>query len=114
MSTRHDLGLYVLGQCRGGALQDELSDAINACVARSQETGKQSTVTLVVKIKPNGGTGQYHLTDEIKTKLPALDKGASIFFGTPEGNLQREDPAQRKLDLEAVGDDRPQQFEKTA
>jgi hypothetical protein len=112
MSVRSDLFTYVVGQCRGGALQDELSEAINACVTRAQETGKQAVLTLSIKIKPNGGSGQYHLIDEIKSKLPALDKGASIFFGTPDGNLQRTDPNQREMELASVADDRPKTFEK--
>ncbi len=107
MPIRHDLFTYVTNQMRGGLTQDELSEALNECVQRSRDTGKTSTLTLNIKIKPNGSTGQYHLTDTIKIALPSLDKGDSIMFGTPEGNLQREDPAQQSLDLKSVSDDRP-------
>ena len=113
MATRQDLFRYVLDRCRAGGLQEELSEALNQCVTRSQETGKQSEITLKIKIKPNGTTGQYHITDDVRIRLPTLEKGASIFFGTPDGNLQRNDPAQRQLDLESVPNRRPQTFEKT-
>ncbi|RLJ20089.1 hypothetical protein DJ031_06755 [bacterium endosymbiont of Escarpia laminata] len=109
---RQDLFTHVVNNLRYGAAQADLSEALNDCVNRSRETGKQSTLTLTIKIKPNGSTGQYHLSEEVKTKLPNLDKGETIMFGTPEGNLQREDPAQSDLDLQAVPDDRPTDFQK--
>lgn len=110
MPVRQDLFTYVTNQLRGGVAQEELSEALNECVQRSQDTGKVSTLTLTIKIKPNGSTGQYHLADTIKTALPSLDKGETILFGTPEGNLQREDPRQGSLQLRAAKDDRPSEY----
>lgn len=99
MPVRDDLFAHVVNNMRNGGLQAELSEHLNECVLMSQQTGNKSTLTLTIEIKPNGSTGQYHLKDNIKTKLPELSKGASIFFGTPDGNLQRDDPNQRSLDL---------------
>lgn len=110
MTVRQDLFNHVINNMRYGALQDELSEAINECVNRSRETNKQSVLTLVVKIKPNGNTGQYTLADQIKTSLPCLDKGETIMFGTPEGNLQRDDPMQKSLDLKTADDPQPTEF----
>ena len=112
MSVRQDLFTHVINNLRYGAAQEELSEALNNCVNRSRETGKQSVLTLTIKIKPNGSTGQYHLSEEVKSNLPSLDKGETIMFGTPEGNLQREDPAQTSLDLQPVPDDKPTTFHK--
>ncbi len=107
---RHDLFTYTLGTLRGGLAAEELSEHLHAAVQACSETGKQATITLTLTIKPNGSTGQMHLVDKIAGKLPQLDKGSTILFATPEGNLQREDPRQGSFDLRTVADDRPKQF----
>ena len=113
MALRQDLFTSVINEMRYGNTQDELTEALAECVERAQETGKQSELVLSIKIKPNGSSGQYELRDDIKTKLPSLDKGATIMFGTPEGNLQREDPNQKSLDLREVESDQPSTFKET-
>lgn len=100
--ARPDLYVATINQLRYGAAAEELSEKLAECVDRASSTGKTAELTLVIKIKPQGASGQYFLTDEIKQKLPILPKEQSIFFGTPEGNLTREDPRQQKLPLVAV------------
>lgn len=100
--ARPDLYVATINQLRYGAAAEELSEKLAECVDRASSTGKTAELTLVIKIKPQGASGQYFLTDEIKQKLPSLPKEQSIFFGTPEGNLTREDPRQQKLPLVAV------------
>lgn len=100
--ARPDLYVATINQLRYGAATEELSEKLAECVDRASSTGKTAELTLVIKIKPQGASGQYFLTDEIKQKLPSLPKEQSIFFGTPEGNLTREDPRQQKLPLVAV------------
>jgi len=107
---RKDLFVHTLNNARMGLLADEASDALHACVEAARETGKPATLTLTLTLKANGATGQLHLHDQIKTRLPALDKGATILFMTPEGNLQREDPRQLTLAIKPVVDDRPVSF----
>jgi len=99
---RPDLFVSTLNQLRYGAAAEELSEKLAECVDRASSTGKNATLTLVINIKPQGASGQYFLTDEIKQKLPSLPKEQTIFFGTPEGNLTREDPRQQKLPLVSV------------
>lgn len=105
MTHRPDLFVSTLNQLRYGAAADELSEKLAECVDRASSTGKNATLTLVISIKPQGASGQYFLTDEIKQKLPSLPKEQTIFFGTPEGNLTREDPRQQKLPLVSVATD---------
>lgn len=102
---RPDLFVSTLNQLRYGAAAEELSEKLAECVDRASSTGKNATLTLVINIKPQGASGQYFLTDEIKQKLPSLPKEQTIFFGTPEGNLTREDPRQQKLPLVSVAVD---------
>ena len=105
--SRPDLATHVLNNLRYGQTQSEMSEALAEAVERARETGKQATVTLVITIKPQGNSGQYFLTDEVKQKLPSLPKAQTIMFGTPEGNLLRDDPRQQKLPLRDVGDAAP-------
>lgn len=102
MSVRQDLFTHVVNQLNFGATQEELSEKLNECVQRSRETGKSAEITLKITVKPNGSTGQYELRHKIATKIPALDPGATIFFGTPEGNLTRDNPKQEKMDFKTV------------
>lgn len=103
--SRPDLFTATVNILRAGSCQEELSEALSDAVEAARETGKQAIVTLTLKIKPEGRSGQYVVHDDIKRKLPALDKGGTLLFGTPEGNLQRQDPRQTALNLKRVPDE---------
>lgn len=103
MAYRQDLALEVIKQLRGGRTQEELSEGINQLVQECRKTGKKGQITLKIDIKPDkGDSGQYFITDEIKIKEPTFERGQTLMWGTPEGNLQRTDPNQGELDLKAV------------
>ena len=99
-----DLFAYVLSQLRGGRTQEELSETLQEAVNRARDTGRKAVLTFELTISPNGDTGQYNLTDKIKSKLPELARAHSLFYGTPEGRLQRTDPAQAELEFESRGE----------
>lgn len=90
---------------RYGTLNDDLTSALNDLVKICDNTGKAGELTLKLKLKPGKG-GQMEIIDELIVKAPKEEKGTSIFFATPEGNLTREDPRQlnieglRSLDME--------------
>jgi hypothetical protein len=83
-------------EIRYGEFLDEASDKFNALVTAVESTGKAGSMTITIKLKPSAA-GAIELTDEVKAKLPELARGTSLFFGTPEGNLQRNNPKQREL-----------------
>lgn len=102
MSNKHrpDLFVHTVNSLRTGAAEDisqELADTLEAV----NSTQKVGTVTLVLKIKPEGD-GMYSIKEEIKSTQPQLPRGQSIFWGTPEGNLVTSDPAQGDLELKQV------------
>lgn len=108
MPYRQDLFLEVAKQLRAGRTQDELSEALNQLVQDCRNTGKKGVVTLKITVKPDkGDNGQYFLSDEIVVKRPSFERGQTILFGTPDGNLQRTDPNQPELPLRSV--EQPQQ-----
>jgi len=102
MSNKHrpDLFTHTLNSLRTGAAQ-ELSEELTACVDAVRETQKMATLTVVLKIKPEG-EGMYGIEEEIKSKLPQLPRGKTILWGTPEGNLISHDPNQGTLELKQV------------
>jgi len=87
----------VLAAIRYGGLHDELTDQLAALVKACNDTGRKGSLTLTLSLKP-GKAGQIELADDIKVKIPAHEKGQTLLFATPEGNLQREDPRQMSLE----------------
>jgi hypothetical protein len=86
-----------LNAIRYGNLHEELTDKLSELTKACSETGKVGELTLKIKLKP-GKAGQMEILDEIKAKIPEFERGSTILFTTPEGNLQREDPRQMKLE----------------
>lgn len=87
----------LLTALRFGELHEELTDKLNELVTTCTDTGKAGTLTLTLKLKPSKG-GAIEISDDVKTKLPSFEHASTLMFPTPEGNLQREDPRQLKLE----------------
>ena len=86
---------HTLREIRFGECLDELTAELGKLVAAVSNTGKAGSLTLTIKMKPVGAA--IEITDDIKDKVPALSKGTSLFFATPENNLVRNDPRQPDL-----------------
>jgi hypothetical protein len=103
MSYRQDLFAFTLAQLRNGKTQEELSEKLNELVVACRETNQKGELHLTITVRPDkGDSGQYFLRPDIKLKKPEFAAGDTLFWGTPEGNLQRTDPAQGDLDLRIV------------
>lgn len=86
-----------LAQLRFGTLTEDLTAKLHELTQKCTETGRSGEITLKLQLKPGKG-GQIEVFDDIKLKLPKEERGSSIMFATPEGNLQREDPRQMSLE----------------
>lgn len=86
----------VLRDIRFGEAVDELTQQFNNLVIAVESTGKVGEITLHIKLKPSRA-GAIEVFDTIKSKLPAAEKGSSLFFATPEGNLVRNNPRQTEI-----------------
>lgn len=105
MGTRQDLFAYALSQIRNGKTQEELSEKLNELIQSCRDTEQKGSITLTITVRPDkGDSGHYFLRPDIKLKKPELAIGDTVFWGTPEGNLQRTDPAQGTLDLKIVAE----------
>lgn len=103
MAYRSDLFAFTLAQLRGGKTQEELSQELNQLIQDCRATGSKGEIILSITVRPDkGDTGQYFLRPSIKTKSPTFAVGDTLFWGTPEGNLQRHDPAQGELALKVA------------
>lgn len=84
-----------------GHLSRELAEIQQEVVKAVSETNKAGEITIKLTFKPEG-SGQLTIKADVKKKIPQLPRGTSLFFMTPEGNIQREDPRQQKLPLKSV------------
>lgn len=86
-----------LNALRYGKCAEDLAEALSAVVTACGDRGGKGELTLKLSIK-SGKAGQMEIFDDIKMKLPAAERGSTLLFATPEGNLQRNDPRQRELE----------------
>lgn len=100
---RPDLFMSTLNSMDYGVTPEELSDELAEVVQAVRDTGKQGTVTLKLTIKPESiSNGQVSITPEVKANAPQMPRDKALMYFTPDNNLQREDPRQKKLAFEAV------------
>lgn len=91
--------LETLQEIRRGEIVGDLTADLMDLVAAVKATGKRGEIHLVLKVKPAslGDIGTLVITDEIKVKLPKMEKGSTILYATDENLLQRKDPRQPEL-----------------
>ena len=96
----------ILRDLAGGMTAMTITEKLEEVSMAVLETGKEGALTLTLKIKPNGLRSVF-ITDEIKTKIPDMPRGDTIFFADDAGTLVRDDPRQGKLDLKEVPTNEP-------
>lgn len=99
--------MKMIAELRYGSLLDDLTEKMQELVNACNSTGRKGSLTLTINLSPGKG-GEVAITDKIVSKVPELEKGSSIMFITPEGNLQRSDPRQMTIDsLKTIGNKQP-------
>lgn len=102
MPIREDLYLFTVRELLNGATQRLLSERLAECIEACKDTGKTASLKLTLNIKRLGNSGQFEIRDAIDAKIPELDRGITLMFGTDDNNLTRTDPKQAQLDLRSV------------
>lgn len=111
MAYRQDLFTHTINSLRSGRTQQEASELLNDLVNICRDTGKSGKITLEIAINPDKGlNGQYFISDKITVKKPEFPRGQTILWGTPDGNLQINDPNQSELDLKVIEDEKRSTF----
>lgn len=98
-----------LRKIRRGGLADELSEELNRLTKACTETGRAGELVLKLKLKPDKG-GHVEVLDDVTLRMPKAERGVSIFFATPDNNLQLNNPIQGELSgIRSVdaGEERP-------
>lgn len=83
---------------RDGQLLNLLNDKLAEVIASVNETGKSGTLTLTLKVKPNGEDA-LTISSDVKAKTPEPAVGDAIFF-TDGQNLFRRNPRQADIEDE--------------
>ena len=92
-----------LVQHRGGRTHADLTQGMNELLEAVQATGKAGSITLTVKVKPEGGR-LIKVSDEVNVKIPKADRDPALFYVTDDNELSRDNPDQPKLPLKMVND----------
>lgn len=92
----------VLLELNRGRTHAEASRAMQDLVQAVIDTGKKGSVTVVISVSKSKASGQIEIADDVRIKLPAADRSASLFFVDDEFNLTRDDPNQPHLPLREV------------
>lgn len=79
-----------------------LAKAVQAAVV----TGKKATVTLVLECQPK--LGAVNFVTKLKSTIPAEEEPLCIFYADSDGQLHRDDPRQKELELRSVEGGRPE------
>lgn len=95
----------VLRDLSGGQAYETLTLDLANVVQEVIRTQKAGAISLTLAITPNG-PGSVQIGETIKTKVPELARGKTLFFATEAGTLTRDDPRQEKLALRSVDDER--------
>lgn len=81
---------------RAGRTDSELADALRDLTRQCLETQKAGSLTLTIKLKPNGGSGLF-VDAKLVAKAPEATQESTLFYATEDGDLTRRDPRQPTL-----------------
>ena len=92
-----------LRDIRAGEMVEELTEQLAQVVNAVLATGKKGNLTLKLSVDPaSKGDAVVTITDDIKVTIPREKKAGTLMFALPSGTLQRQDPRQTELKLEAA------------
>lgn len=99
----------VLRDWRNGRLVNHLTEEMEKLTVAVEDTCKEGSLTLTVKLKPKtdkrGVIDVVEMHADVTSKIPRHDLPAQVFFLTTDGDLVKDDPTQREMFAAAdVGD----------
>jgi hypothetical protein len=97
MAEIQEFATFLLQHAKGRT-HDQLSAALSKVVKAVIDTGKDGQITLSVKVKPMPKVdGMVKIEDGLTVKVPELDRPASMWFATDEGQLSADHPNQPSM-----------------
>lgn len=93
----------VLQDINGGQFADQLAHDLQNLVDAVREHGRKGKLTITLEVAPlRGNATAFTVAARRDLKLPQEEPMESVFFGTEDGNLVRDDPRQMALPLRTV------------
>ncbi len=90
----------ILRDIRRGRPVEEATNALADVVRAVDETGKDGSVTITLKVKASKHGGpEKTLICEVKAKKPIAEIAPAVFFSDADGDLHRVDPSQEEMEL---------------
>lgn len=88
-----------LGEQRDGLSLHEFAEAVSSVVAAVRQSGKGGAVTWTFTFRPvqKGGGSYVTISDDVRSRLPKIEKLETLMFAHEDGRLSRNDPRQPKL-----------------
>lgn len=97
-----------LREANRGRVHDELTEQFHAVLAAVKDTGKAGTLTLTLKVSKQKKTAMLEISDDVKAKIPQLDRPAQVWFLDSNGNVTRNNPEQLSFEsIKPVPDAKP-------
>lgn len=94
----------VLRDIRRGKPVEEATAALADVVRAVDETGKDGSVTITIKVKAaKHGGPEKTIVAEVKAKKPIAEIPPAVFFSDEDGDLHRFDPRQQEMELSEAG-----------
>ena len=88
----------ILRDIRKGRVVEEATMALADVVRAVDDTGKEGSVTITLKVKPaKHGGPEKTLVAEVKAKKPIAEIAPAVFFSDREGDLHRADLSQEEM-----------------
>lgn len=93
-----------LKNLRGGAVLDEIGDELANLTRHVRETGRAGKLTITLTVSPvKKGQGDIvTIADEVRAKLPKLERPSTVLYTDETGGLSRKDPRQPDLPMAPV------------
>jgi hypothetical protein len=92
----------IMRDVKKGRLVEEATAALAEVVRSVDELHKAGSVTITLTVKP-GDDNEKTIAASLSMKKPSRDIPPAIFFSDEEGDLHRDDPAQREMEFEEAG-----------
>ena len=87
---------------RRGLTHDDLTEKMREVLAGVSEEGKSGKLTVTFNFAPRAKGEGIDVSCAIDAKPPKPEAASSIFYLTPNNDLQRMDPRQADMDLREV------------
>ena len=90
----------IIEEIRDGRLAVEIKDELNKLVTACEDTRKKGKLVITLTIKPHAES--MLVQGCVSAALPEPERADTTFFANEEGELQRNNPAQKDLPFNTV------------